>query len=192
LIIGYDVAQKQGKHSIKHNDLIKLGHDLIKLPIPVGDYIRVTPEIAEVINRRGSRLKKMDLIGLIDLSIDTKQNPGELYSNLVQSHQRFSDECLLAKNNGIKLIVLVENLEGIKDYTEIGKWKNESRWKLYFRAKRKAERMGTKPPRSPAKPSQLKKMMHTMMEKYGVEFRFCHPKDTGKIISKVLYEKAKT
>ena len=39
---------------------------------------------------------------------------------------------------------------------------------------------------------EYKLMMHTMMEKYGVEFRFCHPKDTGKIISKVLYEETET
>ena len=34
------------------------GHKLVDIPCPVGDYIEITPEIQEVIERRGDKLKK--------------------------------------------------------------------------------------------------------------------------------------
>lgn len=184
--IGVDKAQQEGKHELKHHQLMEMGHELYNMPVPVGDYIEITPEIQEVIDRRGDKLKKMDTIGLIRVSIDTKRDMEELYSCLVQDHERFSDSCFLAKNNGIKLIILTENTEGITNSNEIGKWKNEKRWKSYFAAKAKAERAGKKPPRSPAKPSQLIKTMWTMHERYGCSFLFVNPQDTAKAIVDLL------
>ena len=43
MIIGVDNAQQAGKHALKHGDLVKMGHELIHIPIPVGDYIEITP-----------------------------------------------------------------------------------------------------------------------------------------------------
>ena len=184
--IGVDKAQQDGKHDLKHNQLMEMGHELYNMPVPVGDYIEITPEIQEVIDRRGDKLKKMDTIGLIRVSIDTKRDMEELYSCLVQDHGRFSDSCFLAKNNGIKLIILTENTEGITNSNEIGKWKNEKRWKSWFAAKAKAERAGKKPPRSPAKPSQLIKTMWTMHERYGTLFLFANPQNTAQAIVDLL------
>lgn len=186
MIIGVDKAQKAGKHELKHICLKSLGATLIDLPLPVGDYINVTPEIEEVIKRRGSKLSKMDLIGLIDVSVDTKRNCEELYSCLVQDHERFSDSCYLAFNNSIRLIILVENTDGVTCVNDLDKWKNEARWKSYYMASRRAAQQGKKPPKPPVKPSTLKKTMWTMSKKYGVEFIFCRPEHAGSVIVALL------
>lgn len=181
--IGVDKAQQDGKHELKHSMLTAMGHKLVDIPIPVGDYITITPQIEEVIQRRGDKLKKLDLIGCINVSVDTKRDMAELYSCLVQDHRRFSDSCFLAHNNGIKLIILVENKDGVTDVDSIGKWKNEARWKAYFHACAAAKKKGAKEPKPPAKPTQLKKTMWTMHQKYGVEFLFCRPEETaGRIV----------
>lgn len=187
MVIGVDKAQQEGKHKLKHRMLEEMGHSLIDIPVPVGDYIKITPEIMEVIKRRGDKLKKMDTIGLINVSVDTKRDIEELYSCLVQGHKRFSDSCFLAANNNIRLIILVENTDGVTSVDELDKWRNEARWKSYFSAKRKAERMGAKAPKPPAKPSQLKKTMWTMNKKYGTEFLFCSPQNAAQRIVDILY-----
>lgn len=188
MVVGVDKAQQDGKHDMKHRMLEEMGHSLIDMPVPVGDYIKITPEIMEVIKRRDNKLKKMDTIGLIKVSVDTKRDIEELYSCLVQGHERFSDSCFLASNNNIRLVILVENTNGVTCVDELDKWKNEARWKAYFAAKRKAERSGAKSPRPPAKPSQLKKTMWTMNKKYGTEFMFCHPSETAQKIVEILEE----
>lgn len=188
MIIGVDKAQKAGKHNLKHNMLKDRGHKLVDIPCPVGDYIEITPEIQEVIERRGDKLKKMDLIGCIDKSVDTKKDCQELYQCLVKSHKRFSDSCFLASNNGIKLYILVENKDGVTSIDTFGRWKNESCWKRYFVNKRRCENKGEKPPKEPCKPSQLKQIMNTMNKKYRVEFLFCRPEKAAEKIEELLSE----
>ena len=68
-MIGVDKAQKEGKHDIKHNQIISLGHELQFLPLPVGDYIIADETIQEIVKRRGDKLKKMDLIGATRRSV---------------------------------------------------------------------------------------------------------------------------
>lgn len=184
--IGVDKAQQAGKHDLKHNDLINMGHELVDIPIPCGDYIEITPQIEEVIKRRGDKLKKMDLIGCINISVDTKRDMSELYQCLVTGHARFSDECFLAYNNHIKLVILIENTDGVTSISNVDRWRNEIAWKRYFALCRKADREGGKRPRPPVKPSQMKAMMSTMHSRYGTEFMFCDPKETAVIISDIL------
>lgn len=185
-----DVNNKEGKHEIKHRYFKRNGHELYRVPLPVGDYIAVNDRVLDALRRKRSRglmIKKMDLMGTYNVSVDSKQDIEELYSNLVQSHERFRDELVLASNNGIRLVILVENRDGVRHYKEIFKWKNEKGWKRYFRARKRAETMCRKPPRPPVKPTQLMKMMHTMMEKYpGVEFQFCKPEEAGERIVQIL------
>lgn len=188
----YDRGQKEGKHELKHRTIKAYGYELEPIPLPVGDYVLFNDKIEDVIKRKGKRgvaIKKMDLLGTYDICVDTKADCEELYGNLIQSHDRFKDEVSLAANNGIRLIILVENTLGIEDYTEIGKFKNEKRWKSYFVAKRRCERLGKKPPKEPATPTQLKKIMYTMQQKYdGLEFVFCAPQDAGKKVAEILEE----
>ena len=191
LKIGVDKAQQAGKHDLKHNQLVAMGHELIDIPVPVGDYIEITEQLQEVIDRRGTKLKKMDLIGLINISVDTKRDIEEIYQCLMQGHKRFSDSCFLAQNNGIRLIILIENKNGVTCVEELGKWKNDNGWKRYFANKKRAERMGTKIPKPPATPSQLKQIMWTMNKKYGTEFLFCRlDESAGKIIELLTGGKA--
>lgn len=40
--IGEDKAQQANKHELKHRMLAEMGHELVPLPVPVGDYIEIT------------------------------------------------------------------------------------------------------------------------------------------------------
>lgn len=195
--IAVDKAQKEGKHDLKHDQLIKMGHELQFLPLPVGDYILVDDAVAEVIKRRGDKLKKMDLIGVTRRSVDTKAHCEEIYQNIIgKSHERFRDELILAQQNNIQLIILIESAPEVKSLDDVKRWKN---WKqLYSYCKRHKipsgqgmmERIedfvahgGQKPPVSG---EQLYKAMLTMSEKYDVKWAFCNPTDTGKAIIYLL------
>ena len=183
MIIGVDRAQQAGKHDLKHMMLKDRGIRLLSLPLPVGDYVNVSDEMIDVIKRRRDKLKKMDLIGLVTASVDTKRSISELYANLITHHDRFSDECNLAKNNGIQLYIVTENTEGIETEEDLPQWQNESAWNTW----RKKQKNGIKC-KPPATPTTLRKIMCTMTEKYGVEFLFCHPEETAEIIESLLSE----
>ena len=197
MIIAVDKAQKEGKHDIKHKQLIQLEHELIFLPLPVGDYIMVTDSVKEVIKRRGDRLKKMDLLGVTKRSVDTKYGIEETYGNIIgKSHARFRDECILAQQNGIDFYVLIESAPEVSCLDDVRKWKN---WKqLYAYCRRNhiqtgqgmMERIeefvahgGQKPP---VDGEQLYKAMATISLKYGTKWRFCKPSRSGEAIAWLL------
>lgn len=195
--IAYDSAQKAGHHEIKHNWLRNNGCELVKLPLPVGDYIVVTPEVQATIDRRGERLKKMDLLAATQATIDTKQNLLEVCSNLVgSSHRRFRDEAILAQQNGIKFIVLIEDGTKIKSIDDVEKkWTNPRRWQyckkygIPTKGDVEAEiaefvRHGGTDQPTPG--PRLAKMMRTMSERYGIQWEFCCKNDTGKRIIELL------
>ena len=58
------------------------------------------------------------------LVIDRKQNLAELCSNVCQQHERFRNELIRAKENGIKLIILCEHGRQIKSLDDVHKWQN--------------------------------------------------------------------
>ena len=148
MIIQADTRQKRGHHLNKEKWFEKHGIKVVNSKCLVGDYI---------IPSDGS------------ISVDTKKDIGELYSNLIQQHTRFSAECALADELGIKLYILVENEEGIKSKDDILKWKNPQ----YF-VWLKKQRQGVKA-KPPANNLTLKKIMASMEKKYGVTFLFCAP-----------------
>ena len=195
--IAVDKAQKEGKHDIKHSQIESLGHEIVFLPLPVGDYILVDESVAEVIKRRGDKLKKMDLIGVTRRSVDSKYGMEEIYGDVIgKQHERFRDELILAQQNNIQLIILIESAPEVKSLDDVKRWKN---WKqLYAYCKRHKipsgqgmmERIedfvthgGQKPPVSG---EHLYKCMITMSEKYGVKWSFCRPEYTGKAIIYLL------
>lgn len=104
-----------------------------------------------------------------DIAVDTKYGVPELASNVFQEHERFRDECERAQKCGIKLIVLVEEVlpEGRLD-----KWVSP------------LGRDGK--PRYRFDPAILRKALYTMQEKYGVKFRFCDGRSTGKVLIEYL------
>ena len=197
MIIAVDKAQKDGKHTVKHSQIENLGHELVFLPLPVGDYILVDEAVAEVIKRRGEKLKKIDLIGVTRRSVDSKYGMEEIYGDVIgKQHERFRDELILAQQNNIQLIILIESAPEVKCLDDVKRWKN---WKqLYAYCKRHKipsgkgmmERIedfvshgGQKPP---VNGEHLYKAMLTMSEKYGVKWAFCNPASTGKAIIYLL------
>lgn len=163
-IIQCDSRQKRKHHERKEKYFKEKGYELVHSKMLVGDYC---------IPSNGS------------VSVDTKADLTELYGNLIQQHERFHNECVLAQKAGIKLYILVENKDGIKNLEDVKSWKNPQMFK-YYKAKKKAELSGGKIPKPPASNIQLVKIMHSMTRDYGVEFMFCSPQNSGEEVIKLL------
>ena len=91
-------------------------------------------------------------------------------------HRRFRSECQRAKDMGIQLIVLVEEMPPYADVAmwEVPRWQSSNEW----------HRFGD--PMTLVKPETFSKALKTMTEKYGVKFRFCHRKQTAVKVIKYL------
>ena len=166
MIIQCDTRQKRKHHDAKERYFREQGHELVMSKMLVGDYC--IPSNGSVV-------------------VDTKADLSELYSNLIQQHTRFHNECVLAQKAGIKLYILIENKVGIRSIDDVVKWKNPQFFH-HYKVKRKAERMGLKPPKEPASNVQLIKIMRSMNRDYGVEFRFCTPQESGAEVLRLLTE----
>lgn len=197
MIIGVDKAQKEGKHDLKHGQLIEMGHELWFLPLPVGDYILVDDAVREVVKRRGDKLKKMDLIGAVNRSVDTKYGMTEIYGDLIgKQHPRFRDECILAQQNGIQLTILIESAPEVKCLEDVKRWRNWKQIGAYCRRNhikmgdgmfdRIAEFVSHGGQKPPVSGEQLHKAMVTMAEKYGIKYAFVSPEMCGKAIEYLL------
>ena len=104
--------------------------------------------------------------------VDTKQDVLEIAKDILSSdHERFQQECVRAQEAGIKLLVLIEEI--LPDGGLIS-WKSPT------------DRNGK--PLTTIKGTTLKRAMLTMTVKYGVRFRFCDPKQTGRLIVEYLAE----
>lgn len=126
----------------------KVGQKYVRTKLFTGDY---------------ARLDNMTLC------IDRKDSIQELCGNCGQQHERFRAELERAKENGIKLIVLVAD-EKVTKLSDLGGWYN-------YRLKKNPKAMTGK---------QLMKICHTLQDRYGVEFQFCKKADMGKRILKLL------
>lgn len=105
------------------------------------------------------------------ICVDTKMDVEEIAGNIGGSnHARFREECKLAKRIGATLIVLVENLNGFRNIQDVTAWVNPNL---------------NKTARSIEGP-RLAKAMNTMSERYGVQFTFCAPEDSGRIVIDLL------
>ena len=181
MIIVEDKAQKEGKHKAKNDYWRKSGIEVIRQPLPVGDYILGNEKVMDVISRKENRnmaVKKMDFLGSYDIAIDSKFSIQELVSDICgKQHDRFRDEAILAQNNNIRLIVLVENEDGITQLSELHKWVNPRLW---------IRRGGKQAYPNATRGVTLMKAAHTMQKKYGTEFLFCKPHESGRIIEQLL------
>lgn len=139
----------------------------IRSKLPVGDYAR------------------MDNMTTV---IDRKAGLGEVESNLIHQHERFRRELQLAQDNGIRLIVLVEQM-GVESLQDVAGWVNPRRvrWEKIDRAHSKGRMLNVKiSSRPPINGPQLAQTMQTMAEKYGVEWRFTTHNDVGAEIVRIL------
>lgn len=113
--------------------------------------------------------------------VDRKQNLTEVCSNVCQDHDRFRRELVLAKENGIQLIILCEHGKDIKSLEDVIFWKNPR--------SEKRKKIGGKwqtVQTNAMKGDVLYKILTTLEEKYGCEFQFCTKEETGKKIVEIL------
>ena len=188
-----DKAQQSNKHIKKNEYWLKNGIEVIRTPLPCGDYVLVNDKIQDVLDRkaaRGIEPKKMDFAGTYSICVDTKKDIQELVSDICgKQHERFRDECLWAKNNGIQLIILVENdyqaltkdgsiaNKTIHSIDELHSWKNP---RLFVR------KGGKQMYPNATRGITLQKCCHTMSWKYGVRFEFCGSAEAGAKVIELL------
>ena len=168
MIIQMDTREQQGKKdhilSFFEREQIKV----VRSKLFVGDWTRLDKQ---------------------DVCIDTKQNLGEVYCNLVQQHTRFRDECLRARQNGIKLVILIEEEPHIKCLDDVCLWKNPRRKKWYDLDQQHG--LGKKlylkqPAQPPIGSDQLQSIMKTIGERYGIEWQFTTKAECGRRIVEIL------
>lgn len=182
MIILEDSNNKSGKHEIKNQYFRNRNIEVIRQRLPVGDYIMANDKVMDVLRRKSNRgipVKMMDLIGTYKISIDVKNSIQELVGNVCgKQHKRFMDELILAQNNEIRLIILVENEDGITQLSELHKWVNP---RLLIR-----DRCGNQKFPKATRGVSLMKACYTIQREYGCEFLFCKPKEAGAKIIELL------
>lgn len=104
--------------------------------------------------------------------IDRKQSLGELCSNVCQQHERFRAELIRAREHGFKIIILCEHGQGICSLEDVYFWENPRR------------EVSPKATNGDA----LYRSLCTIRDRYGVDFVFCEPRETGRKIVEVLQE----
>lgn len=136
------------KHRNIHDYCARNGIEIVRTKLLVGDYTLPANQ---------------------SVCIDSKMNMVEVSQNIYQDHKRFTNELQLAKDCGIKLIVLIED-ETVQNWTDLLKWKNQH------------------PNASPMTPDgeRCYKVMKALENKYGCEFRFCTKDQTGATIIELL------
>lgn len=165
-ILQVDTRQKLKHHERKEKYFESVGYRLVHSKLVCGDYA--------IPNRT-------------NVAVDTKASIQELYGNLIQDHERFRAECQMAKDCGIKLVILVENDQDIRSVEAVKHWKNPRLYAYYKKRKAYIHR-GLEPPKPPASNVQLVKIMWSMQKKYGVEFLFCSPEEAGRRVLELLGE----
>lgn len=188
-----DTGQQKKKHDLKHECMEKLGAELQIVPLPVGDYVLVSGDVEDVLNRkknRGIDVKKMDLLGSYKVSVDTKRDIQEAIGNICgPQHDRFRDEVILAQRNQIKLYILIENTDGVSTLDDLDTWENPRKKMKKWVSVAVGGRKRVPVSQNATKGVSLAKAMRTMQEKYGVTFLFCKPEEAGAKILELLIVK---
>lgn len=188
-----DMGNKAGWHVVKNSYWQRNGIEVLRLPLPTGDYVVVNDKIQDVLDRkanRGIEPKKMDFLGTYTVAVDSKRDMNEIERNIIgESHARFRDELILAKNNGIKLYILVENRDGIKETRDVFRYTSKRRlnWLKYNKMHQEGRALHvTIPSKPPVSGETLAKAMLTMELKYGCKFVFCKPEEAGAKVIELL------
>ena len=170
-----------------------MGHELMPLPLPYGDYIQITDEIAEVVKRRGDKIKKMDLVNDIKIAVDRKNSIDEICGNLCSNqkeHERFREEAITAQKAGCKFYVLIENTEGIRSVHDVLKWSNPRLHRYnkvnYMHKLGKWQNVKNSGQGPPCDNIRLMKTMMTMAQKYSINWIFCSPYESAEKIVELL------
>lgn len=179
MICWEDTLQQSGKHEIKHDWFAKHGVEIKQtrfdgkhgVPVSFGDYYR-----------EGS-----------NVVVDTKRNVEEIAKNINgRNHDRFKRECQRARDDGYRLVVLIENRNGYTQLSDVCRWTNTHCVKCKYKKTtgcKPHEAQGNCPRHNTRKPIQgarLYKAMQTMSERYGVRFEFCKPSEAAQRICELL------
>ena len=167
VVIARDTRDQTGKHKNVDDGLASRGIKTVRTKLYVGD---------------------VALLNDMSVCIDLKQNLTEVYSNVIQQHDRFVRECRRAQQAGIRLIILVEQA-GIGTVQDVAAWKNPriSKWEKLRDAHKAGKRMAEPlNPYPPVSSERLSKAMQTISDRYGVEWRFCAKSETVDVICEVL------
>lgn len=195
--IGVDRNQLTGTHKksneMNHRKMMAMGHELMPLPLPFGDYCLITDDVAETIKRRGDKIKKMDLVNDIKIAVDRKNSIDEICTNLCSTqkeHERFREEAITAMKAGAKFHVVIETDEKIRSVDEIRKWSNPRLHRYnkinYMHRLGKWQNIKNKGSKPPCDNIRLIKTMHTMAQKYSIIWHFCSPYESAEMIVKLL------
>lgn len=145
----HDTRDKVGKHKNVDDYLASKGHKIVRSKLYVGD-------VTLLINQ--------------SVCVDLKRDILELAMDVCQDHKRFRAELQRAYDAEIRLIVLVENYDGIRDLYELTQWVNP------------------RAVQSPMAPNgeRLFKICRALSGAYFTKFVFCHPSQTGRIVEETL------
>lgn len=146
-----DTRNKPGHHELKHARWEAIGQPTVRSKLAFGDYALVPP-----------------------VSVDTKNSIQELAMDITREHERFRSECEGARDAGCRLVVLVENEDGVRDLDGLRKWREPE---ASFRRRRAKMRYCG---------SRIAAACETMRERYGVEFAFCAPEDAADFVLDIL------
>lgn len=173
MIILEDTRNQPGKHDKKNKYFSEHGIEVRRTKLYAGDYTLPTDQ---------------------SVCIDTKKDIQELVGDICgKSHERFRNELIRAQESNIRLIILVENTDGVKDVRDLFSWHNP-RLDIYKPTKEVIGFYNSGRPRykrvqaypSATKGEQLAKACLTMQTKYGAEFLFCRPEESGAKILELL------
>lgn len=117
------------------------------------------------------------------LIVDRKQNLSELCCNVTTDHERFRREMLLAQQNEIQLVFLVEHGKGIRKLEDVIWWANPRRFR---RVQNPSTGRWELEETKATEGHVLYKILKTQERKYGCRFFFCDKADTGKEIIRIL------
>lgn len=195
--IGVDRNQLTGTHKksneVNHRRMMSMGHELMPLPLPYGDYVQITDEIAETVKRCGDKIKKMDLVNDIKIAVDRKNSIDEICGNLCSSeneHRRFREEAITAQKAGAKFYVVIETEEKIRCLDDIRKWSNPRLHRYnkinYMHRLGKWQNIKNSGQRPPCDNIRLMKTMYTMAQKYSINWIFVSPYESAAKIVELL------
>ena len=119
------------------------------------------------------------------LVIDRKKDLQEIIGNVTTQHERFRNELIRAQEHNIKIIVLCEHGNGIRELSDLIFWDNP-RLKMGEWVMQDGHPVKVLKYPKATTGTQLYKSLQTIQDRYGVEFRFCEKKETGTEIVRLL------
>lgn len=170
-VLRIDTRQQAGKHELKNEWWALHGVSTVRCKLDFGDYT----------------------VDGSNISIDTKRNIDEIAKNINgRNHDRFKRECQRAAAAGYRLIILIENRDGITDLESLKEWTNGHCVMCSHSRMGKCDPLDTSTKcgkhgtRKPIQGKRLALAMSTMSERYGVRFMFCNPHDSARVICELL------